>query len=44
MTTSVQTAAVWIPGLFVLGIVLIVAVVAVAMKTMRKPGRGRSRR
>ncbi|MFI5099260.1 MAG: hypothetical protein ACHQE5_01905 [Actinomycetes bacterium] len=44
MTTSVQATAVWIPGLFVLGIVLIVVVVMVALKTMRKPGRGRSRR
>jgi hypothetical protein len=39
MTSSVQATAVWIPGLFVLGIVLIATVVVVAMKTMRKPGR-----
>ena len=35
MTTPLL-AAVWIPGLFVLGIVLIVAVIAVALKTMRR--------
>ncbi len=35
MTSSVQ-GAVWIPGLFAIGIVLIIVVVAAAMKTMRR--------
>jgi hypothetical protein len=36
MTTPLLATAVWIPGLFVLGIVLIIAIIAVAMKTMRR--------
>jgi len=35
VTTSVLTA-VWVPGLFVLGVVLIIVVIAAAMKTMRR--------
>ena len=29
-------AAVWVPGLFVLGIVLVIVVIAAAAKTMRR--------
>gem|GEM_PF-3419861 len=36
MTSSSLVSVVWIPGLFVLGVVLIVAVIAVAVKTMRR--------
>ncbi len=35
MTTSLL-ATTWIPGLFVLGVVLIIVVVMVAMKSMRR--------
>jgi len=36
VTSSSLVSVVWIPGLFVLGVVLIVAVIAVAVKTMRR--------
>jgi len=36
VTSSSLLSVVWIPGLFVLGVVLIVAVIAVAVKTMRR--------
>ena len=36
MLTSLQSTAVWVPGLFVLGVILIVVVIAAAMKTMRR--------
>ena len=36
MTSSSLLSVVWMPGLFVLGVVLIVAVIAVAVKTMRR--------
>jgi hypothetical protein len=36
VNSSLLSTTVWVPGLFVLGVVLIVAVIAVALKTMRK--------
>jgi len=35
MGTSLLATSVWIPGLLVIGVVLIVAVVVVALRTMR---------
>jgi hypothetical protein len=36
VSTSLLGAVYWVPGLFVMGIVVIIAVVAVAMKAMRR--------
>ena len=36
MSTSLLGTVYWVPGLFVMGIVVIIAVVAVAMKAMRR--------
>jgi hypothetical protein len=35
VTTSVLSVL-WVPGLFVLGVILVVVVIAAAMKTMRR--------
>ena len=36
MSNAVVGTAYWVPGLFLIGIVLIAAVVAVALKAMRR--------